>query len=90
MRSEDPGSDSVELAPHLRRRQFWGQVARAGFALSIIGDIIDSTLDPQGTWLLVVRTAFTAAFTAGVVLWVAFWWLARRERERTAVETPRR
>lgn len=90
MRSEDPGSDLAGLSPHHRRRRLWGQMARAGFALSIIANVIESALDPQGTWFVVMRTAFAALFTVGVVLSVAFWWLARRERERTAVATPRR
>ncbi len=65
-------------------------MARAGFALSIIANVIESALDPQGTWFVVMRTAFAAWFTVGVVLSVGVLVVARRERERTAVETPRR
>jgi hypothetical protein len=80
MNGESLSHEDDGVSPLLRRRRFWGQVIRAGFALAIIANVIKPTLDPQGTWFDVMRTALAATFTVGLVLWIAFWWLARRER----------
>lgn len=88
MNGESLSHEDDGLSPLLRRRRFWGQVTRAGFALAIIANVIKSTLDPQDTWFDVTRTALAATFTVGLVLWVVFWWLVRRER--SAVESSRR